>query len=433
MVSANGGEPKPITVIDSTRNEGSHRWPFFLPDGKHFLYLVRTVSETGEAEGDAIFVGSLDGAVKKMIVRSSTNAMFANGYLIFVLGKNVMAQKFDADNLTLSGEPFLLDYDVINDISWNLAMYSVSTNGILLMQKGVFSSGAPVEIYSREGKLVKTLGGANEQQDPRFSPDGNKLLVWLYDNKTRKSNLWIYDKHTGGKTRLTNSKFGEFRPVWSPDGTKILYWSLNKRGIFEVFTNRTSEGTAIFSTSDNLQTQDWSSDGKVVLVRKTNVGLKNSDILWFDYDKRDRLVPVINSPFDEADARLAPDGKWVSYLSNETGEYELYVTSFDKSNGQTWKVSENGAFSPRWGASSNELYYLDKGGSVLQVKLSQSREGFLLSSRKKLFAAPGTVNDMDISRDGRYFAFTRALEGGQLPPISMNVYWYNISKTYTKE
>jgi serine/threonine protein kinase len=433
VVSANGGEPKPVTVMDSTRNEGSHRWPFFLPDGKHFLYLARTVSETGEAEGDAIFAGSLDGTTKKMILRSSSNAMYANGNIIFIQGKTVMAQKFDPENLALSGEPFVLDNDVVNDISWNLAMYSVSTNGILLSQKGVLASGAPVEIYSREGKLVQTMGGPDEQQNPQFSPDGGKLAVWLYDIKSRKSNLWIYDRRTGGKTRLTNSKFGEFRPLWSPDGSKILYWSIGRRGIFEVFTNRTSEGAVIFPANDILQTQDWKRDGKVVLVRKTNVGLNNSDILWFDYEKRDELVPVINSQFNEDDARFSPDGKWVSYLSNETGEYEVYITPFGKSNGQSWKLTENGAYNPRWGSSSNELFYIDKDGSVIQLSLSFSRDGLTHVSKKKLFNAPLTANDMDVSRDGRYFAFTRAFEGGQLPPISMTMFWYNIAKNNTKE
>ena len=132
LVSANGGDPKPITTLDSTRKEGSHRWPFFLPDGKHFLYLIRTISESGEAEGDAIYAGSLDGSTKKMILRSSSNAMYANGHIVFIQDRTLMAQRFDPENLTLSGEPVVLEKDVINDVSWNLAMYSVSTNGILL-------------------------------------------------------------------------------------------------------------------------------------------------------------------------------------------------------------------------------------------------------------------------------------------------------------
>ncbi|MDP1675263.1 MAG: protein kinase [Bacteroidota bacterium] len=428
VVSANGGEPKPITVRDSTRNEGSHRWPFFLPDGKHFLYVVRTVSETGEAEGDAIFASSLDGTTKKMILRSSSNAMYANGHIIFIQDKTLMAQAFDPDNLALTGEPFVIDNDVINDISWNLAMYSVSNNGILLTQSGILSTGAPILMYSRDGKLNRTLGGADEQQDLQFSPDGNKLAVWLYDLKSRKSNIWIYDKRTGGKTRLTNGREGEFRPLWSPDGSVIVYWCVGKRGIFEIATNRIGEGKIIVDSPDHLQTQDWSRDGKYVLLRKVNVGLNNSDIVWFDYSTKKELVPIINTQFDEVEARFSPDGKWISYISNESGDYELYVTPFGKNSGQSWKLSERGAFNPRWGSTSNELFYVDKEGSAIHVQLSFARDGSISTKNKKIFTAPLTASDMDVSKDGKYFAFTRAFETQQLPPISMRMFWYNLKK-----
>jgi serine/threonine protein kinase len=428
VVSANGGEPKPITVRDSVRNEGSHRWPFFLPDGKHFLYVVRMVSETGEAEGDAIFAGSLDGTTKIMILRSSSNAMYANGHIIFILNKTLMAQAFDPEELALTGEPFVIDNDVINDISWNLAMYSVSNNGILLTQSGSLSTGAPVLMYSRDGTLLRTLGGKDEQQDIQFSPDGNKLALWLYDLKSRKSNIWIYDKRTGGKTRLTNGRDGEFRPLWSPDGSKIIYWSIGKRGIYEIATNRIGEGEKIIDSPEFLQTQDWSRDGKYVIVKKVNTGLNNSDILWFEYAKKNELLPVINTQFDEDDAQFSPDGKWISYISNESGEYELYVTPFGKGSGQSWKLSERGAFNPRWGSAANELFYIDGEGSVIEVQLSFDRDGSISTQNKKLFSAPLTVSSMDLSKDGKYFAFTSAYETQILPPISMKIFWPRLKK-----
>ena len=283
-------------------------------------------------------------------------------------------------------------------------------------------------IYSRDGTVNRILGGADEQQDLQFSPDGNKLAVWLYDLKSRKSNIWIYDKRTGGKTRLTNSKEGEFRPVWSPDGSVIVYWCVGKRGIYEIMTNRMAEGKLIFPSTELLQTQDRSKNGKYILMRKVNIGLNNSDIVWFDYNTKAELVPIINTQFDETNARFSPDGKWVSYLSNESGDYELYVTSFGKSSGQSWKLSEHGAFNPRWGSTSNELFYIDKSGSVIHVQVSFTRDGGISTKSKKIFTAPLTVTDMDVSKDGKYFAFTRAFETYQLPPISMRMFWYNLKK-----
>jgi Periplasmic component of the Tol biopolymer transport system len=428
LVSANGGDPRPITKLDSTRKEGSHRWPFFLPDGKHFLYLIRTISESGEAEGDAIYAGSLDGSTKKMILRSSSNTMFANGHIIFIQDRTLMAQRFDPENLTLSGEPFVLEKDVINDLSWNLAMYSVSTNGVLLSQTGQLSSGAPILIYNKEGKLLQTMGGKDEQQDPRFSPDGNRFAVWLFDIKSRKSNLWIYDLRSGGKTRLTNGREGEFAPVWSPDGSRILFYMYGKRGLFEVSTNSASEEKMFFQSSEFLQTLDWSRDGKHILIRKVNVGLNNSDIAWIDSEKQNELNPFLYSQFDELAGRFSPDGKWVSYISNESGDYELYVTSFITKNSQSWKLSENGAFEARWGSNSSELFYISNDGSIVQVSMVFTQDGISKVTKKKLFSVPLTTNNFDVSRDGSKFAFTRAFEAQQLAPITMRLFWDYLQK-----
>jgi serine/threonine protein kinase len=425
MVSANGGEPAQITILDSTRKEGSHRFPYFLPDGKHFLYFNRTISESGEAEGDAIYVGSTDGSVKKMVLRSSTNAMYADGHIIFMQNRTIMAQRFNADKLELSGDPFVLEKDVINDFSWNLAMYSVSQNGILLSQHGELSSGAPILIYNMEGKQIRSVGGLDEMNTPRFSPDGSKLAVWLYDTKSRKTNIWIYDLRTGGKTRLTNGKDGEFGPIWSPDGTRIIFSvGFTKGALFESFTNRASDRKKFFQTMDVLLTMDWFRDGTKIIVQKVNPTLNNSDIGWINAASADSVHLLIASQYDEIDGRISPDGKWLSYLSNESGDYDLYIYSMK--NGQSWKVDENAANGGRWGISSNELYYR-KNGILIRASISYSQDGITNITKKNLFTIPLTTISDDVSRDGKSIAFVRAFEAQDLhyPPISMKLFWYN--------
>ena len=433
VVSADGGNPKPVTTLDSTRHEGSHRFPFFLPDGKHFLYLNRTMSTTGEAEGDAIYAGSLDGSVKKMIVRSSTNAMYADGYIVFLQNRNIMAQQFDPDNLTLQGDPFVIDKSVINDVSWNLAMYSVSTNGILMSQHGQLSSGAPVLIYNRKGKIIQSLGEMDEQNTPRFSPDANSLAVWLYDIKSRKTNIWIYDLRTGGKTRLTNGKDGEFSPVWTPDGSRILFSANNQNmRIYETFTHKNSGRKRYFQLNDYLQMLDYSRNGKFILVQKTNADMNNNDIDWIDAEKRDALHPLVATQFDEVGARFSPDGKWISYTSNETGEYEIYVTSFLNKNSQSWKLTDNAKIGARWGANSSELFYINNDGMIIEIQLVFSSDGIKSVSKKSLFKVPLTTEDFDVSPDGEKIAFVRAFEVEHLhfPPISMKLFWFNAKREY---
>ena len=409
LVSANGGEPTQITTLDSARKEGSHRFPYFLPDGKHFLFLNRTISETGEAEGDAIFVGSLDGKEKKMVLRSSTNALYANDHIIYIQNRTVMAQRFDADNFVLSGEPFVLEKDVINDLSWNFAMYSVSNNGILLSQYGQLLSGAPVLIYSPEGKVINSVGGMDEQNTPCFSPDGRKLAVWLYETKSRRTNIWIYDLQTGTKTRLTNGTEGEFGPIWSPDGNRIVYSiRFNKGALYETYTKRSSEIKQYFRSGEFLLSLDWSRDGKKVLVQKINPGLNNSDICWIDDEKRDVVHPLAVSQYDEIDGRLSPDGKWISYRSNESGDYDLYLSSLK--SGQSWKVDDNVVGGARWSNSPAELYYLKKGGMLMRASITYAQDGITNVSKKNLFAVPLTSVNFDVSRDGRSIAFVRAFE-----------------------
>ncbi|MFA6469444.1 MAG: protein kinase [Bacteroidota bacterium] len=429
LVSANGGEPKQITTLDSIRKEGSHRYPYFLPDGKHFFYFNRTISESGEAEGDAIYIGSVDGTVKKMVLRSSTNAMYANGHIIFIQNRTVMAQRFDLDNLELEGDPFVLDKDVINDLSWNLAMYSVSQNGILLTQHGQLSSGAPILVYSMDGKLIRSIGGMDEMNTPKFSPDGNKMAVWLYDTKSRKTNIWILDLRTGSKSRLTNGKEGEFNPIWSPDGTRIIFTVDNRAGIlYETVTTRASERKKYFHKNDILQTLDWSRDGRKILVQKVNPTLNNSDIGWIDDNTKDTLHLLVASQYDEIDGRISPDGKWLSFESNESGDYDLYIYSMK--DGQTWKVEDNVTNGGRWGATANELFYVKNEGMLVRASLTFSREGISHINKKNLFAVPLTTINADVSRDGKSIAFVRAFDAQGLtyPPISMKLFWNESKK-----
>jgi serine/threonine protein kinase len=427
QVPAAGGVPKQITTLDTVRKEGSHRFPFFLPDGKHFLYLNRTISESGEAEGDAIYVASLDGTVNKMILRSSTNAMYANGHIIFLQNRSIMAQRFDPDDLTLSGDPSLVQEGVINDFSWNLAMYSVSQNGILLSQHGKLSSGAPVLIYSPEGKLLRSLGGQDEVNTPRFSPDGRNLALWLYDVKSKKTNIWVYDVATGSKTRVTNGKEGEFAPIWSPDGSRILYSiRFAHSDIYETSVKKTSERKKFLDTDQRLLTMDWSRDGKRILFQKTNQDFNNSDIVWMDVEKKDGPHPVVATQYDEVEARFSPDGKWVSYMSNESGEYDLYVASL--ANGQTWKVDENVQGGARWGAGGKELYYGGQDRSLFRAVVTFTSDELVGITKKKIMDVPLTTINFDVSRDGKQIAFIRAFEAEDLkyPPISMKLFWNTV-------
>ncbi len=426
-VSADGkGAPEQITSLDSTRHEGSHRWPFFLPDGKHFLYMVRTASETGQAEGDAVFVAALDGSMKKMLVQSSFNASFANGYLLFARSSVLLAQKFDPEALSLEGDPIKLQEGLLTDVSYNMAVFTVSQTGALLYETGQAEAGARPLFVDRTGKVMRTIEDRNEQDQPRFSPDGKQVALYLYDTKTRRSNIWTYDLRTGSRRRLTTGAAGDFLPCWSADGSQIYYTSGDRtaRHLYEIpVTHATGERNVLSMSSQDI-VLDCSPDGKTLLVGTNNTSLTAGD-LWLlpASGNASKPVPFQQTNFNESWGRISRDGKWVAFVSDESGDDEVYLKPLSSPASEAWKVSNGGGENPLWGPNSNELIYANARGVVVSATLRFSGNSGEVVSVKPLFAPPPFSSSYDISPDGKTFIITRNLEMQKFPPLSLVMNW----------
>ena len=427
QVSSSGqDEPVPLTYLDSTRHEGSHRWPVFLPDGKHFLYLSRAASETGEAEGDAIFAGSLDGSVKKFLVQSSFNAAYADGYLLFARGSSLLAQRFDPEELSLEGDPIVLQDGMLADPGYNMAVFSVSTTGILLFQEGRAVAGARPMFLDRNGKVVRYIDDSSEIDQPRFSPDGKRFAVYLYDTRSRRSNIWVYDLQSGGRRRLTTRAEGDFFPVWSPDGQSIYFSSGPKslRDIYVQTIGHSGSGMEFFSSAGEDVVGDISPDGTTMLVEITNRTGNEGD-LWLvaraapEFDP----VPFQKTKFNETTGRISPDGKWVSYVSDESGENEVYLKMLTAPESDPWKVSSGGGVAPVWGPGGNELIYVDAKNRIVVANLRLGGARGEVVGSKPLFQLPAFTSQYDLSPDGKFFVVTRSLEMQKFPPISLIVNW----------
>ncbi|HEX9655604.1 MAG TPA: protein kinase [Bacteroidota bacterium] len=423
-VSADGkGKPEPVTVLDSTREEGSHRWPFFLPDGKHFLFLVRTASETGEAEGDAIFVASLDGGEKKILVQSSFNPAYADGYLLFARGSNLLAQRFDPDALSLSGDPLKLQDGVLSDLSYNMAVFTVSNTGTLLYQTGEALAGARPLFLDRTGGVVRILDDRNEQNMPRFSRDGKQLALYLYDIRSRRSNIWIYDLQTGGRRRLTTRAEGDFFPVWSADGSNVYFLSGHDAYVQSI--GHGGDGTLFLSLSGFTLVYDISRDGKAILVQTSpNRGLTNAD-LWIvrGNEKEAKPIPFQKTKFDEGFGRISPNSKWVAYMSDESGGVEVYLKRVSAPESDPWRISSGGGVGPVWGRESNELFYVNDKNQMVVVSLQFAGEKGEVVSIKPLFPMPAFTSSYDLSPDGKTFVICRSLEMQKFPHLSLVVNW----------
>jgi serine/threonine protein kinase len=427
QVSADGtGEPVQMTFLDSVRHEGSHRWPWFLPDGKHFLYLSRTASETGEAEGDAVFIGSVDGTVKKAIVQSSFNAAYANGFLLFARESSLLAQRFDPATLSFEGDPALLEKGILTDVSYNVAVFSVSQNGLLLFQEGKALAGARPMFVDRTGKIVRYIEDRNEQDMPRFSPDGRLLSLYLFDTRSRRSNIWIYDLHTGGRRRLTTRPEGDFYPVWSSDGRSIYFSSGGKslRDIYVQSISHSGTGTEVFATPGEDIVGDVSPDGKTLLLETSDETLLKGDLWLLSLaEQTSDPVPVQATEFNETSGRFSPNGAWITYVSDESGDPEIYVKNISVSGSEPWKISSGGGVLPVWGTRDDELFYIDGRNRMAMVSLRFTGTRGDVVSVTPLFQMPQFATLYDVAPDGKLFVITRSLETQQFPPLSLVAGW----------
>ena len=423
-VSADGGTPEQITRLDTSRNESSHRWPFALPDGKHFLFFARTSATSGTAEGHAVYVGSIDGTTSKLLLHISSNAIYASGYILYVQGSTLMAQQFDQSSVELKGDPLPVAENVLDDPGFNLSVITASQNGLLLFQTGHAQAGAKLLIMDREGKLLSTLGESIEQFRVHFTPDDRHILVSIYAQKLLRLNIWMYDLTTGSKDRIT-SGMGEDFPIISPDGNRIIYSVLRDRYSDLVQQNLSNQLTEKLE-GDTVNTDfalDWSNNDSSVLFFHAR-GERSHGNLWImTMDGKHERRQLHATQFNELGGRFSPDGKLVAYTSDESGQNEIYITSAVEAGGQSWKISTEGGTFPRWGANNSELFFIDNSNAIRLAMLRYKDNAVEVVSSVKLFTAPIFLDSYDVSHDGKKIVLCPLLEHEQSVPLTLMEHW----------
>ena len=389
-VAAAGGKPVPVTTLDPARHETTHRWVTFLPDGRHFLYMAGSHGEGTKSESNAIFLGSLDSKEKTEVMQARSNVVYASGFLLFVRDGILMAQRFDPSRARLSGEAVPVASGVQYEAAYFRGGFAASENGLLVYAVGTGgSSKMPLRKLDRSGKLGDPFGEPAEYTSVAVSPDGKRIAAAIADPATGLPALWILDER-GARVRLGTAP-GQDAPVWSPDGNRIAYAKMEGR-LTSVSVMPASGGAEqrLFFDNDRMAVPgDWSKDGKFLAVVTTNVGGSGKSDIWIvPATAGEKPYGLATTPFNEVNPTFSPDGKWLSYLSDESGRQELYVVPFPGPGGGRWQVSTNGVVGGAFAPLGLELLYANMDSDVFSVEMKPGAAGVGFGTPTKLFHAP---------------------------------------------
>jgi eukaryotic-like serine/threonine-protein kinase len=429
-VDANATAVDTATTLSPELGDTSHCWPVFLPDGRHFLYFVRSAQD----ERRGIYLGRLDQTPSNAaspLFRSDSNAVYApgkdrmDGVLLYVVNGRIEARRFDAATLRVAGDPHTLaDVSAADTTLTQPAMISASAD-VLAFASTTLPYGNRIEAVDRSGRRVRYWGDAEAQNWPRLSPDGRYLARQRVDRLGNTPDVWIEDLERGTMLRLTTALAPDIRPIWSPDGRYLAYVAGNipMRPGTRTLTVAAADGTGIARAlrcpADYCEPTDWTSRGIVLNVL---TGARRD--VWLLPPEPDAAPhPLLAEAFDERDGRISPDGQWIAYVSLESGKPQVSVRSIA---GPPMRklIAADGGDQPVWRRDGSELFYVDPDGHLQSVAVRWDRR------RTPVFGLPQKLNippigrghwgtPYDVSRDGSLIYFLR--RNDDPPPREIHV------------
>jgi Tol biopolymer transport system component len=388
-VPASGGEPRQVTHLDAEDGEVSHSMPQFLPDGRHFVFWTNHRDPSKRA----IWVGSLNSPTKVRVTASLTMPRFAKpDYLLFPRGENLFVQHFDLKLFRLLGTPKSL----AEDVSAVRPTFSASDTGVLVYrQQRASQILSQLVWYSRDGKRLETVGDPQVYSELAISPDQKRVAVGISTGRTRpgsgfSQNIYLLDFETRVLSRLTLDESLDATPVWTPDSRQIVYVARSggppKQESAKLMERTVGEQASkvILETDGYLSADTWNPNGTLLLLRH----FYPAAVLSLARGEHELKPTPLSSTYQIGPEHISADGRWMAYASNESSQFQVYVTAFPSMTGKR-QISTDAGCLPFWGSDGRELFYVKPQGQVMSADVRSGVE-LQISAPKQLFQAPRT-------------------------------------------
>lgn len=412
-VAASGGTP---SLLVENKSHVARRWIHFLPDGRRFLFYKYAEQQNNQG----IYAGSVDSSeIRQVVPMPPTRAQYVKGgYLIYPRDGSLLAHPFDEKNLRFTGEPAVIveRLPYFDKTGW--ADFSASENGALAYMTELPKT--RLVWLERSGRETAQVSAPDDYAGLRLSPDGQKAALTILDPRAGSGDLWIQDLARDTRTRFVAGATDDSGATWSPDGRRLAYFSCceDETGSTLHIKDSGDPGKGQLPIKDQrfVSPQDWSPDGRFIIYEK------DQSELWVLPQSGDmKPYPFIQTQSSDPNARFSPDGRWVAFVSEETGRPEVYVTRFDKP-GEKWRIStEDGNF-PRWSSDGRELFYLTADRAVMTVQIKVGSD-FEAGKPTQLFKTDPLARDYDVTADGQRFLFIASAPGTQLLPFAVVLNW----------
>jgi len=421
MVSASGGEP--VQVTEMVSGITGHRFPIWISPG-NYLFLSRSTAGT---ESDRVMIGNVDetGPGQELLAAAS-NVAVASGHLLFIREGTLMARPFDVETVSFLGDATPVSEDVMVISGARLGAFSASETGLLIYNTGAVDLRSELVWFDRDGEEAESLGIGNLFFDLAISADGRYASVAELESGAGTPDVWVFDLQRNLRTRFTFDSTNDWYPAWSPDGAQIAFAS-SRNGTNDIWVKGvggSGEAVLLYEEPEfNLHPQSWSPDGKLLTYERVSPD-NNSDI-WAIGADGSQPTELVASSFSETYPAISPDGRWMAYVSDESGSNEVYVTTFPEP-ARRWQISTNGGTYPRWRDDGSELFFVRAGGDLHTAEIDGSGQTLVVGEISDLFSwnmSAGLRNTFDVSPDGQRVLLIRGLASSDTEPLRVVLNW----------